>query len=127
MADVNRGKRPLSPHLTIYRPQISSMSSIFIRITGVGLLVSFIMIVVWIGAAAVSEECFAKVNAFVTSWFGQLILIASLWGLWYHFLGGIRHLVFDLGYGFDLKTADMMGWVMIIGSFIMTALTLVVF
>jgi len=117
-------ERPLSPHLTIYRPQMSSMTSIFVRITGVALTLGFVLIVWWLLAAATSPEYFAVVNGFLTSWFGTLVLVGSLWALWYHTLGGIRHLIWDMGYGFDLKTADLMGYIMIGGSFVLTALTL---
>ena len=74
MADVNRGNRPLSPHLSIYRPQLTSITSILTRITGNALIVSALMIVWWFLAAATGEEYFAFANGFVTSWFGDLVL-----------------------------------------------------
>lgn len=117
--------RPLSPHLTIYRPQMSSMTSIFVRVTGVALTLGFVLIVWWLLAASSSPAYFDKVNGCLTSWFGILVMVGSLWALWYHFLGGVRHLIWDMGYGFEIKTADMMGYIMIGGSFVMTALTLV--
>lgn len=126
MADVNRGNRPLSPHLTIYKPQMTSISSIFVRITGNALLVSALMIVGWLLAAATGPECFAHANAIITSWFGKLVMILSLWALWYHTLGGLRHLIWDIGLGLELQTAERMGWLMIIGSFVFTILTLLV-
>lgn len=124
MADVNRGNRPLSPHLSVYRPQMSSMTSIFVRLTGIGLTLGFIMIIWWLLAAASGPEYFAYVNDLMTGWFAVLIWIVSIWALWYHFLGGIRHLIWDLGYGFELKTADMMGYIMIGGSFVLTFISL---
>lgn len=126
MSDMKRGNRPLSPHLTIYRPQMSSITSIFVRITGVGLTLGFLLIVWWLLAAATGPGYFAFVDGLLTSWLGVLIMVASLWALWYHALGGVRHLIWDMGYGFELKTADMMGYVMIGGSFILTLLTLVI-
>ncbi len=126
MSDMNRANRPLSPHLTIYRPQMSSMTSIFVRLTGIGLALGFVLIVWWLLAAASGPAYFDFVNGLLTSWFGILVMVASLWALWYHMLGGIRHLIWDLGYGFDLKTADMMGYVMIGGSFVLTILTLII-
>ena len=126
MSDMNRASRPLSPHLTIYRPQMSSMTSIFVRLTGIGLALGFVLIVWWLLAAASGPAYFDFVNGLLTSWFGILVMVASLWALWYHMLGGIRHLIWDLGYGFDLKTADMMGYVMIGGSFVLTILTLII-
>jgi len=126
MADVNRGNRPLSPHLQIYRPQMTSVTSIFVRITGNALLVSGILVVWWFLAAASSPEHFAVANGLLTSWFGDLVMFLSLWGVWYHMLGGIRHLVWDSGRGLDLQSAYQMGYVMIGGSVVLTILTVLV-
>ena len=120
MADVNRGNRPLSPHLTIYRPQLTSMTSIFVRITGNAVIVAALMIVWWFAAAAAGPEAFATANGFVTSWFGDLVLFLSTWAIWYHLLGGLRHLIWDSGYGLEVDTAETMGIAMIIGSVILT-------
>ena len=125
MADVNRGNRPLSPHLTIYRPQMTSISSIFLRITGNALLAATLLLIVWLLAASTSAEAFAWVQCVITSWFGDLVFILSLWALWYHTLGGLRHLIWDTGRGLELKTAERMGWMMIIGSLLLTALTVI--
>lgn len=125
MADVNRGNRPLSPHLTIYRPQLTSMTSILTRITGNALLVSSLLIVWWFLAAATSAEAFATANGVITSWFGDLVMVLSLWGLWYHTLAGVRHLIWDSGQGLDLETAYRLGYAVIGGSFLLTLLTLV--
>ncbi|MEM9715630.1 MAG: succinate dehydrogenase, cytochrome b556 subunit [Pseudomonadota bacterium] len=124
MADVNRGNRPLSPHLQVYRPQLNSITSIINRITGAGLNVTFILLVAWLLAAAWSPEAFAFVDGLLTSTLGSIILIASLWALWYHFCGGLRHLIWDTGAGFDLKFVDASGWAIIIASFVLTGLTL---
>ena len=97
MADVNRGKRPLSPHLTIYRPQMTSITSIFTRITGNALLVAALLIVWWFLAAATSPEYFAFADGLITSWFGDLVMTLSVWALWYHALAGVRHLIWDAG------------------------------
>jgi succinate dehydrogenase / fumarate reductase cytochrome b subunit len=125
MADVNRGNRPLSPHLTIYRPQMTSISSIFVRITGNALLAATLLLIAWLLAASTSAEAFAWVQCVITSWFGDLVFILSLWALWYHTLGGLRHLIWDTGRGLELKTAEHMGWMMIIGSLLLTALTVI--
>lgn len=126
MADVNRGNRPLSPHLTIYRPQMTSMTSIFVRVTGNALIVAALMIVWWLLAAATGPEAFACADAVLRSWFGDLVLTLSVWALWYHLLGGLRHLIWDLGYGLDLQSAYAMGYVMIGGSLVLTLLTIIV-
>jgi succinate dehydrogenase / fumarate reductase cytochrome b subunit len=125
MADVNRGNRPLSPHLTIYRPQMTSISSIFVRITGNALLAATLLLIAWLLAASTSAAAFAWVQYVITSWFGDLVFILSLWALWYHTLGGLRHLIWDTGHGLELKTAERMGWMMIIGSLLLTALTVI--
>ena len=124
MADVNRGNRPLSPHLTIYRPQMTSISSIFVRITGNALLVSTLLLIWWLLAASSSAAAFAVADYVITSWFGDIIMMLSLWALWYHTLGGVRHLIWDTGRGLELKSAERMGWMMIIGSLVLTALTI---
>ena len=125
MADVNRGNRPLSPHLTIYRPQMTSISSIFVRITGNALLAATLLLIAWLLAASTSAAAFAWVQCVITSWFGDLVFLLSLWALWYHTLGGLRHLIWDTGRGLELQTAERMGWMMIIGSLLLTALTVI--
>lgn len=126
MADVNRGNRPLSPHLSIYRPQLTSMTSILTRITGNALLISSLLVVWWFLAAATSEEYFAFADGVLTSWFGDLVMTLSLWGVWYHLLAGLRHLIWDQGIGLDLETAYKLGYAVIGGSFALTLLTIVV-
>lgn len=123
MADVNRGNRPLSPHLSIYRPQMTAISSIFVRITGNALLVGALLIVWWLLAAATSPEYFAVADGVITSWFGDLVMFLSVWALWFHTLGGLRHLVWDTGRALDVETSEKMGWGMFGGSVILTILT----
>lgn len=126
MADVNRGNRPLSPHLTIYRPQLTSMTSILTRITGNALIVGMLMIVWWLLAAATNADYFATADAVLTSWFGDLVLFLSTWALWYHLLGGVRHLIWDNAVGLDLETAYTLGYALIIGSVVLTIFTVIV-
>jgi succinate dehydrogenase / fumarate reductase cytochrome b subunit len=125
MADVNRGNRPLSPHLTIYRPQLNSITSILVRITGNAMLISAILVVWWMMAAASGPEYYATIDGIVTSFFGDLVMTLSVLGLWYHALGGVRHLIWDTGRGLDVETSDKMGWGMLIGSVALTFLTLI--
>ncbi len=125
MPDVSQSNRPLSPHLSVYRPQISMVSSILTRITGISLLVGGLLVIWWFLAAATSPEAFALADGILTSWLGDLVMLGSLWALWYHFLTGLRHLYWDTGRGLDLPTAKMLGWVAVFGSFILTALTVV--
>lgn len=126
MANVNRGNRPLSPHLSIYRPQLTSMTSILTRITGNAMLIAALMIVWWFLAAASGPEYFEMVNGFVTSWFGDLILLLSVLGLWYHTLAGIRHLIWDNGIGLDVATSEKMGMACLVGSVLLTVITVLI-
>lgn len=116
--------RPLSPHLTIYRPQLTSVTSIFHRITGNALIVTALAVVLWFVSAAISPKFFAYMNGFLLSWFGKIFLALSLWWLWYHYLAGIRHLIWDKGYGLDLSMAYKLGWVVILLSLLLTLVTL---
>ncbi|MCT4684828.1 MAG: succinate dehydrogenase, cytochrome b556 subunit [Roseicyclus sp.] len=125
MADVNRGNRPLSPHLQIYRPQLNSITSIFVRITGNGLIVGAILVVWWLMAAASGAAYFETIDGLITSVLGDIVMSLSVLALWYHALGGVRHLVWDTGRGLDVETSDKMGWAMIIGSVALTFLTLI--
>jgi len=128
MPDVNRGDRPLSPFMIgqYYRPQMTSMSSIFIRITGIAMLGAALLIVWWFLAAATSPEYFAVANGVLTSWFGDLVLFLSVWALWYHALGGVRHLYWDNGGNMDIEFAEKLGWGMVGGSAVLTILTVLV-
>lgn len=125
MADVKRVERPLSPHLQIYRPQMTSFTSILTRITGNALIVGVVLAVWWLLAAATGPEYFAVANAVATSWFGDLIFAASVLGVWYHYLAGLRHLYFDAGHGLEIETAERLGWACIIGSIVLTVITII--
>lgn len=124
MADVNRGARPLSPHLQIYRWQVTMLTSILTRITGNALIVAALLAVWWLAAAAISDEAFARADAVATSWFGDLVFTGSLWAVWFHYLAGLRHLYFDAGRGLDIATAEKLGLGCIVGSVVLTVLTL---
>lgn len=126
MADVNRGARPLSPHLSVYRPQWTSVLSILHRITGVSLTLGTALAAWWLLAAASGPDYFAVADGFLTSWLGGLILLGSLWALAYHSLNGIRHLVWDAGYGLDLDAAEKSGKLVVVGSVALTVLVLLV-
>ncbi len=122
--DATPVERPLSPHLQIYRPQITAISSILTRITGNALIVGFILGIWWLLAAASGPDYFATANAVATSWFGDLVFTGALWALWYHYLAGLRHFYWDAGHGLDIETAEMLGWACVIGSFVLTVITL---
>ncbi len=126
MADVNRGNRPLSPHISIYRPQLTSISSILTRITGNALILGAVLVVWWLLAASTSPGYFALADRMITSWLGDVVMVLSLWALWYHALAGVRHLIWDSGRGLEMAVAERLGWAAIIGSLVLTVLTLVV-
>jgi len=125
---AKRVERPLSPFMIgpYYRPQITSISSILIRITGLGLMAGVILAVWWLMAAAISDSYFDLANAVVRSWFGKLVFTGSLWAVWYHYLGGLRHLYYDAGHGLEIKTAERLGWAMVIGSVVLTCLSILI-
>ncbi|MFN3143827.1 MAG: succinate dehydrogenase, cytochrome b556 subunit [Paracoccaceae bacterium] len=126
MADVNRGNRPLSPHLQIYRMPLTAITSILTRITGNALIVGALLIVWWLLAASSSPEYFAIADGVITSWFGDLVMTLSVLALWYHTLAGVRHLIWDTGRGLDLPTAEKLGWACLIGSVVLTVLTVAI-
>jgi succinate dehydrogenase / fumarate reductase cytochrome b subunit len=126
MAEPKRVERPLSPHLQVYRPQITSISSILTRISGNALIVAAMLTVWWLLAAATSDAYFAVADGVIRSWFGKLVFLGSIWAIWYHYLAGLRHLYFDAGHGLDVPTAEKLGWACIGGSVVLTALTLLI-
>jgi len=125
MADVNRGNRPLSPHLSIYRFQFTMLTSIMHRITRVGLAVAAALVVWWFLALATSEDYFKTADAVLNSVLGSIILIIALWGLSYHLCNGIRHLLWDIGKGLDLKTAYASAIGVFVGSAVITVLVVI--
>ncbi len=124
MADAKRIERPLSPHLQIYRWQVPMLTSILTRITGHALVAGVVLGVWWLLAAATSDDYFAVANAVATSWFGDLVFTGSLWAVWYHYLAGLRHLYYDAGHGLDIPTAEKLGWACIVGSVVLTVITI---
>ncbi|AZV76837.1 succinate dehydrogenase, cytochrome b556 subunit [Parasedimentitalea marina] len=126
MADVNRGNRPLSPHLSIYRPQLTSVSSIMVRITGIASLGLALLVVWWLLAAATSAGSFAVIDGLLRSWFGSLVLLGATWALWYHMLGRLRHVIWDFGYLVQVEVSNKMGLGMFIGATVLTAITALV-
>ena len=106
---MSSSNRPLSPHLQVYRLQWTMLLSISHRITGVGLALGTLLLVYWLAAAAGGPESFATAQAIVGSFVGRLLLFGWTFALFYHFCNGIRHLVWDAGYGFELDTAYRSG------------------
>jgi succinate dehydrogenase / fumarate reductase cytochrome b subunit len=126
MVDVNAphtpGARPLSPHLQIYSPMLTMMMSIVHRITGGALYVGTILVAWWLIAASAGPPAYATFGDFIGSLFGRLILFGYTWALLHHMLGGIRHLVWDMGYG--LGPSEREWWVRanLFGSIALTVL-----
>ena len=123
MASETKGpNRPLSPHLQVYKPQLTSMLSITHRLTGLALAVGTLVIVWWICAVAAGPEALDDVNNFLSSWFGILLMAGWSYALFYHLLNGIRHLFWDMGAGLELKAAYATGWAVVAGSILLTAI-----
>jgi succinate dehydrogenase / fumarate reductase cytochrome b subunit len=101
--------RPLSPFLTIFRWPITMATSIVHRMTGVGLAGGILILAWWLYAAASGPETYDFFTATVTTPLGQIVLFGFVWSLAYHTVNGIRHLAWDLGYGFAVRTADVTG------------------
>ncbi|MFN4090908.1 MAG: succinate dehydrogenase, cytochrome b556 subunit [Alphaproteobacteria bacterium] len=118
--------RPLSPHLQVYKPQLTSILSISHRATGVALVVGTLLLVWWLAAAAGGPHSYARVQGFIGSWFGMLLLFGWSFCLFYHLCNGIRHLFWDAGYGFELPDAYRSGWAVVIGAGVLTLLAWIV-
>lgn len=119
------GKRPLSPHLTIYRPQVTSILSIFHRGSGVAMAASAALIVWWLLAAATGPEYFEFVDGILTSWIGGLIMLASAAAFFYHLLNGIRHMWWDIGWGMEMEQVTQSGIAVLVGTGVLTILLLI--
>tara|TARA_B100001123_G_scaffold299945_1_gene334642 strand:+ start:235 stop:621 length:387 start_codon:yes stop_codon:yes gene_type:complete len=117
---MNDSNNPLSPHLKIYRWQISSLVSITHRISGVINLLALILIFFWLLFLGLGESNYELFLLIINSFFGKFILIGFTWSMSFHLLSGIRHLTLDLGYGFEIKTANISGIIVIISSLVLT-------
>ncbi len=117
---VKPSDRPLSPHLQVYRLPMLALLSISHRITGAALAVGTLLVVWWLLAAATGPEAFAVVNGFLGSWFGQILLFGWTLALFYHLCNGVRHLLWDMGHGFELKAADTSGRIVIGAALVLT-------
>lgn len=115
-----RIERPLSPHLQVYRPLINMMMSIIHRLTGVALYFGTVLLAWWLTAAATGPAYFDYVSGVFGSLPGRVVLIGYTWALLHHMLGGMRHLLWDTGRGFDLATIDRLSWGTIILSVLLT-------
>ncbi len=117
--------RPLSPHIQVYRPQITSVLSIAHRITGVALVAGTLLLTWWLVAAAYGPEQFATVQGFIGSWIGQLLLWGFTFALFYHLGNGVRHLAWDFGWGFELGQVRSSGIALVAFAVAATLVTLI--
>ena len=113
---------PLSPHLQIYKWQISSLLSITHRIVGVVNILAITLICIWVLSLLLGESNYEITKEFLKSFFGKFIIVFLCWTFSFHILNEIRHLVWDMGYGFDLKVTKITGVLAFVGSFVFTIL-----
>jgi succinate dehydrogenase / fumarate reductase cytochrome b subunit len=119
---MDMGGRPLSPHLQVYKPQLTSILSILHRMTGVALAGGTLLLVWWLIAAATGPAAFNTVQMVIGSWIGRLCLFGWSFALFYHLCNGIRHMFWDMGKGFELPTVAASGWAVVIISFTLTGI-----
>jgi len=119
---MNKETSPLSPHIQIYKWQFSSLLSITHRMTAVINIIAFGLIILWVLFLSLGPELFIIFQNFLSSFIGKFLLIGFTWSFCYHLLNGIRHLVWDFGYGYEMKTANISGAVVLLLSFIFTTL-----
>lgn len=122
MSNKLEAERPLSPHLQIYRPMLTMMMSIAHRISGASLAVGFALLTWWLVAISMGPDAYACVSAFFGSLIGRAVLFAFTWALILHMLGGIRHLIWDTGAGFSRISLEVLAWLTITGSIVLTIL-----
>ena len=115
--------RPLSPHLQVYKPQLTSILSILHRGTGIVLSIGSIFLVSWILVLTLGESAYQIYSQLVNNWFGKFVIFGFTFGLFYHLSNGIRHLFWDAGYGYDLKDAYISGFAVIFSSLSLTLIT----
>ncbi len=123
---MSSAKRPLSPHLQIYRPQLTSVLSITHRLSGVALAAGTLLLVYWLAAAAAGPEAYESAQSFVGSFLGRLLLFGWTVGLFFHLCNGIRHLVWDAGYGFELDEVYRSGWTVVVATAVLSLLVWIV-
>ena len=120
--DTSESRRPLSPHLQIYRPMLTMMMSIAHRITGVGLYVGTLLLAWWLIAASMDAKTFETASWFMASPIGRLVLFGFTWSLFHHLMGGLRHFVWDFGYGMDHPQREYLAQATLVGGLVLTIL-----
>lgn len=123
---MSSAKRPLSPHLQVYRPQLTSILSITHRLSGVALSLGTLLLVYWLAAAAAGPEAFESAQSFIGSFLGRLLLFGWTIGLFFHLCNGIRHLFWDVGLGFELDDVYRSGWTVVVATAVLSLVTWIV-
>ena len=118
-------KRPLSPHLQIYKPQLTSVLSITHRATGVFLSLGALILTCWLVGLASGEEAFGNLQQHINAWYGTVLLVAFVFSFYYHLSNGIRHLFWDVGMGLEISTAYKTGYTVIVCAILLTIVTFV--
>ncbi|HBN22428.1 MAG TPA: succinate dehydrogenase, cytochrome b556 subunit [Holosporales bacterium] len=121
---MNSTQRPLSPHLQVYKPQLTSVLSIFHRAVGVYLTLGIMALALWLISLASPKPCFGLMMAFYASPFGQLLFASWVIAFFYHFANGIRHLVWDAGCGYSLEAVYRSGWAVLVFTAVASGLIL---
>ena len=119
-------KSPISPHIQVYRWQISSLVSISHRITGIINIIAISLICLWLSLIFLSESKFETINLLLNSLAGKFIILGITWSFSFQILSEIRHLIMDLGYGFELRTTKISGLIVIFGSVILTIIFFII-
>ncbi len=117
-----QNKSPLSPHIQIYKWHISSLVSISHRITGIINIIVITLICLWASLLLLGESRYETINSLLDSYIGKFIILGIIWSFSFQVLSEIRHLIMDLGYGFELKTTKITGLIVIFGSIILTVI-----
>ena len=117
-----KDKNPLSPHIQIYSWHLSSLVSISHRITGIINILAITLICFWIASLLLGETNYEYTRTFLQSFFGKFLVVGITWSFSFQILSEIRHLIMDLGYGFEIQTSKISALIVIIGSFILTVL-----
>lgn len=117
-----QSSRPLSPHIFIYKSQITMVMSIMHRITGMGLYLGLALLTWWLVAAAWGDDALDLVHLVMGHWTGQVVLFGFVWALFHHMLGGMRHFIWDFGHGFSEGVRFGMAWFTLFGGLVLTGL-----
>ena len=114
--------RPLSPHIQVYKPQLTSVLSIFHRATGIVLSIGAILIALWLGAIAYSHEIYVSLHEILSSFIGIIFLLGWTIALFYHLCNGIRHLFWDVGKGMEIRAVYQSGWLVLVATVVLTVI-----